>query len=185
MPLIESLSTALRYWLRTLRREPMFMAAAILTLALGIGATTAIFSVVNGVLIKPLPYPAAGELLSVSHFAPGMGFAESVGMSPSMLFTYREEGRVFQSIGGWSPDAATVTGLAEPERTRTLLITFGTLQVLNVPPLLGRWLSHEDDTPGAHEVVLLSYGYWQRRFGGERDAISRAITVDGRLRQIV
>jgi putative ABC transport system permease protein len=75
IPFIESLSTALRYWFRTLRREPMFTAAATLTLALGIGATTAIFSVVNGVLIKPLPYPAADELLSVSHSAPGMGWA--------------------------------------------------------------------------------------------------------------
>jgi putative ABC transport system permease protein len=185
IPFIESLSTALRYWFRTLRREPMFTAAATLTLALGIGATTAIFSVVNGVLIKPLPYPAADELLSVSHSAPGMGFAKPVGMSPSMLFTYREEGHVFQSIGGWSPDAATVTGLTEPERIRTLLITFGTLQVLNVPPLMGRWLSQEDDTEGTPEVVLLSYGYWQRRFGGDPSVVGRGITVDSRPRQII
>jgi putative ABC transport system permease protein len=182
---IESLSTALRYWFRTLRREPMFTAAATLTLALGIGATTAIFSVVNGVLIKPLPYPAADELVSVSHFAPGMGFAEPVGMSPSMLFTYRDAGHVFQSIGGWSPDAATVTGRAEPERISTLLITFGTLQALNVPPLMGRWLSQEDDTEGAPEVVLLSYGYWQRRFGGDPGVVGRGITVDSRPRQII
>jgi predicted permease len=185
IPFVESLSTALRYWFRTLGREPMFTAAATLTLALGIGATTAIFSVVNGVLIKPLPYPAADELLSVSHSAPGMGFAKPVGMSPSMLFTYREEGHVFQSIGGWSPDAATVTGLTEPERIRTLLITFGTLQVLNVPPLMGRWLSQEDDTEGTPEVVLLSYGYWQRRFGGDPSVVGRGITVDSRPRQII
>lgn len=185
IPVIESLSTALRYWFRTLRREPMFTAAAVLTLALGIGAATSIFSVVNGVLIKPLPYPDADELVSVSHFAPGMGFTEPVGMSPSMLFTYREEGHVFQSIGGWSPDAATVTGFAEPERIRTLLITFGTLQVLDVPPLMGRWLSQEDDTPGAPEVVLLSYGYWQRRFNADPNVLGRGITVDSRPRQII
>ncbi len=185
MPFIESLATALRYWLRTLRREPLFTAAATLTLALGIGATTAIFSVVNGVLIKPLPYPAADQLVSVSHFAPGMGFAEPVGMSPSMLFTYRDEGHVFQSIGGWSPDAATVTGLAEPERIRTLQITFGTLQALSVPPLMGRWLSQEDDTEGTPEVVLLSYGYWQGHFGGDLSIVGRAITVDSRPRQII
>ena len=163
----------------------MFTAAATLTLTLGIGATTAIFSVVNGVLIKPLPYPAADELLSVSHFAPGMGFAEPIGMSPSMLFTYREEGRVFQSIGGWTPDAATVSGLAEPERISTLLITFGTLQALSVPPLKGRWLSQEDDKEGAPEVVLLSYGYWQRRFGGDASVVGRGIRVDSRPRQII
>ena len=102
-----------------------------------------------------------------------------------MLFTYREEGRVFQSIGGWSPDAATVTGLAEPERVSTLLITFGTLQALNVPPLMGRWLSREDDTEGAPEVVLLSYDYWQRRFGGDPGAVGRGITVDSRPRRII
>ncbi|HLK63786.1 MAG TPA: ABC transporter permease [Bryobacteraceae bacterium] len=185
IPILESLSTALRYWCRTLRREPVFTAAATLTLALGIGATTAIFSVVNGVLIKPLPYPAADQLLSVSHFAPGMGFETPVGMSPSMLFTYREEGRVFQSIGGWSPDAATVTDLAEPQRVRALLITFGTLQALNVPPLTGRWLSQEEDTEGSPEVVLLSYGYWQRQFGGDPNIVGRAITVDSRPRQII
>jgi len=185
IPFLESLSAALRYWFRTLLREPVFTAAAVLTLALGIGATTAIFSVVDGVLIKALPYPASDELLSVSHFAPGMGFAEPVGMSPSMLFTYREEGRVFQSIGGWSPDAATVTGLAEPERVRTLLITFGTLQALNVPPLVGRWLSQEDDTEGAPEVILLSYGYWQTRFGGDPHVVGRGITVDSRPRRII
>uniref|UniRef100_Q01SC3 Permease n=1 Tax=Solibacter usitatus (strain Ellin6076) TaxID=234267 RepID=Q01SC3_SOLUE len=182
---IESLSTALRYWVRTLRREPMFTAAATLTLALGIGATTAIFSVVNGVLIKPLPYPAADELLSISHFAPGMGFAQPIGISPSMLFTYREEGHVFQSIGAWSPDAATVTGLAEPERVPTVRITLGTLQVLRVPPLIGRWPSQEDDTEGAPEVILLSYGYWQRRFGGDPSVVGRGITVDSRPRQII
>ena len=83
-----------------------------------------------------------------------------------MLFTYREEGHVFQSIGGWSPDAATVTGLAEPERIRTLLITFGTLQVLKVPPLMGRWLSQEDDTRGRArgrpvELRLLAEAVWR------------------------
>ena len=185
IPFIESLSMAMRYWLRTVRREPAFTAAATLTLALGIGATTAIFSVVNGVLLKPLPYPAADELLSVSHFAPGLGFANPIGMSPSMLFTYREEGRMFQAIGGWLPEGATVTGLAEPERIRTLLITFGTLQALQVPPLMGRWLSQEDDTPGAPEVVLLSYGYWQRRFNGDRGVLGRSIAVDSQPRQII
>jgi putative ABC transport system permease protein len=181
----ESLFAALRYWFRTVRREPMFVGAAVLTLALGIGPTTAIFSVVNGILIKPLPYPHADELVAISHKTPGLDFGGDVGMSPSMLFTYREENRVFQSIGEWSPDTATVTGLAEPEQTRTLLVTSGTLQSLNVSPLLGRWLSQEDDTPGAPEAVLLSYGYWERRFGGDQGVIGRSITVDSRPRQIV
>lgn len=152
--LFDLLSAAMRYWLRTIRREPVFAVVAILTLALRIGATTAIFSVVNGVLIKSLPYPNAGELVAIAHHAPGADFGGDVGMSPSMLFTYREQSHVFQSIGGWSPTSTTVTGLAEPERVRTLMINFSTLQVLNVSPLLGRWLTEEDDTPGANDVVL-------------------------------
>jgi predicted permease len=185
MRLVESLSAACRHWFKTARRAPLFAATAILTLSLGIGAATAIFSVVNGVLIKPLPYPAADELASVRHYAPGMGFHDAIGMSPSMLYTYRNESRVFQSIGLWMPAAATVTGLAEPERVQALQITFGTLQALSVPPQLGRWLLQNDDTPGAPAVVLLGYGYWQRRFGGNQDVIGRNITVDSRPRQIV
>jgi predicted permease len=163
----------------------MFAIIAVLTLSLGIGATTAIFSVVNGVLINPLPYPHSGELVAILHHAPGANFGGDVDMSPSMLFTYREENHVFQSLGGWSPDSATVTGLGTPERTRTLLVTSGIFQALDVPPLLGRWLSQNDDTPGASETVLLSYGYWQRRFGGDPGAIGHSITVDARPRQIV
>jgi predicted permease len=185
MRLVESLSAAFRYWFRTVRHAPLFAATAILTLSLGIGATTAIFSVVNGVLIKPLPYPNADELVSIRHFAPGMGLHDAIGMSPSMLYTYRDESRVFQSLGLWMPSAATVTGLAEPERVGALEITFGTLRTLNVPPLLGRWLLQDDDMSGAPEVVLLGYGYWQRQFGGNQDVIGRSITVDSRPRQIV
>src|SRR5262245_43595314 len=170
----------LRYAFRLLQRSPGFTLTVVLTLALGIGATTAIFSVVNGVLIKSLPYPRADELVAISHAAPGANFGGEVGMSPSMLFTYREESRVFQSIGGWIPNDAIVTGLAEPERTRVMLVTYGTLQALGVRPLLGRELSQEDDTPGAPDVVLLSYGYWQRRFGGDRGVIGRSLTVDSR-----
>jgi len=84
------------------------------------------------------------------------------------------------------PNAATVTGVAEPERTRMILVTFGLLQAMDVPPLLGRWLSLEDDTPGAPEVVLLSYGYWQRRFGGDQGCRwPRASQFDSRPRRII
>lgn len=185
IPFFESLSGAMRYWLRTLRREPMFAGAAVLTLALGIGATTTIFTVVNGILLKPLPYAHADQLVSISHITPGLDFGGDVGMSPSMLFTYREENSVFQSLGGWSPEGATVTGLGEPERAQALLLSFGVLQSLDVPPLLGRWLSPEDDTEGAPETVLLSYGFWQRHFGGSTDTVGRSITVDSRPRQII
>ena len=185
LPTVEALASAFRYWRRTVRREPVFAATAMVTLALGIGAATAVFSVVDAVLIKPLPYPTADQLVTIRHYAPGMGFRDAINMSPSMLYTYRAESRVFQSIGGWSPASATVTGLAEPERARVLDVTFGTLQALNVPPLLGRWITQEDDAPGAPEVVLLGHGYWQRRFTADRDVIGRTLTVDLRPRRII
>ncbi len=185
LPFVESLSAALRYWLRTLRREPIFAGAAVVTLALGIGATTAIFTVVNGVLLTALPYPDADALVVVSHHTPGLNLGGDVGMSPSMLFTYRQESRVFQSIGGWYRDTATVTGFAEAESVEIFLVTSGIFESLKVNPVLGRWLSPEDDTPGSPDTVLLSYSYWQRRFGGAEDVIGRRVTVDSRARQII
>ena len=98
----------------------MFTAIALVTLAIGIGANTAVFSVVNGVLIKPLPYPGADELIGVWHTAPGVGI-KMAQISPSMFFTYRDENRAFRDFGAWSSGAVTITGLAEPEQVRASL----------------------------------------------------------------
>jgi predicted permease len=164
---------------RRFTRAPMFTAVALMTLAIGIGANTAVFSVVNGVLIKPLPYPNADELIGIWHSAPGVGFNDGrLSVSPTMLFTYREEGRSFHELGLWQSGGVTVTGLAEPEQVRNLRVTYGVLQALGVPPMLGRWFSREDDTPGTPETVILMHGYWQRRFGGDAAVIGRAMTID-------
>src|ERR1700729_3678015 len=118
----------------------MFTAIALVTLALGIGATTAIFSVVEGVLIKPLPYPKAESLVAAWHTAPGIkDFGEAVNCTASMYFTYREESRTFQDFGLYRSAGATVTGLAEPDVVLTLSVTYGTLQALGVRPEYGRW----------------------------------------------
>ena len=175
---------------RALRRNPMFTAVALLTLGIGIGATTAVFSVVNSVLIRPLPYPNADELVALQHTAPGApGLATASGdlrLSPSMYFTYAEQNRTFKDMGVWFANLATVTGLAEPEQVRTLGVrTDGTLQALGVQPVLGRWLSQADQTPGGAGKVMLNYGYWQRRFGGETSVVGRSITVDSQSREIV
>jgi len=164
----------------------MFTTTVLITLAVGIGANTAVFSVVNGVLIKPLPYPDAEDLVGVWHTAPGVGFREPVvNMTPTMFFTYREEGRAFQDLGVWTSGGVTVTGLSEPEQVRTLYMTQGTLEALRVAPLLGRWFTREDDTPGTPETVLLTHGYWQRRFGGDAGVIGRTMTIDSRPREVI
>ena len=178
-----------RYAIRSLRRSPVFTVVALLTLAIGIGANTAVFTVLNNVLLKPLAYPNAEELVSVWHKAPGAEGLGSVSgdlrLSASMYFTYAGQNRTLQAVGVWSPGTANVTGLAEPEQVRTVFVSDGTLQVLGVPPVLGRWLGPADQTPGGPATVMLSYGYWQRRFGGDRSVIGRGIMVDSRPREIV
>jgi predicted permease len=185
----DSLGRDLRYSLRALRRTPMFTAVALLTLGIGIGATTAVFSVVNSVLLRPLPYPSADELVALQHTAPGApGLATASGdlrLSPSMYFTYAEQNRTFKDMGVWFANLATVTGRAEPEQVRTIAVTDGTLQALEVQPVLGRWLSKADQAPGGAGKVMLSYGYWQRRFGGETSVVGRSVTVDSQPREIV
>jgi predicted permease len=189
MGFLDVLARDIRHAFRGLRHNPMFTVTALLTLAIGIGANTAVFSVVNSVLLKPLPYPKVEELVAVWHTAPGAAGLSTVSgdlrLSSSMFFTYAKENRTFQSIGLWAPGATTVTGLAEPEQVRTVFITDGLLQALNVQPALGRWLSEADQRPGGPENVMLGYGYWQRRFGGDRSAIGRTILVESRARQIV
>ena len=168
----------MRYSLRMFRRSPMFTAAALLTLAIGIGANSAVFSVVNSVLIRPLRYPNAEQLVVLHQDAPGAaGLAnasDGLALSPSMYFTYAEQNRTFQSLGVWIPGTANVTGMAEPEQVRTVSVSDGVLQALGVPPAAGRWLLAADQVPqaptssfsGRSSTVMLSYGYWQRHFGG-------------------
>jgi predicted permease len=164
----------------------MFTGTALLTLAIGIGANTAVFSVVNGVLIKPLPYPQADELVGVWHSAPGIGFKDGeVNVSPTLYLTYREESRTFRDVGIWSRGGVTVTGVSEPEQVRSLFVTQGVLDAVGVPPIIGRWFSREDDTPGTPETVLLTHGYWQRRFGGDRGVLGRSVTIDATPRTVI
>jgi predicted permease len=189
LPWLEDLGRDARQGLRTLGRTPTFAAVALLTIAIGIGANTAVFSVVNSVLLKPLAYPNADELVALWHIAPGAAGLSSVSgdlrLSSSMFFTYAENNRTFRDMGLWFAGAATVTGGHEPEEVRTLLVTNGTLQALGVQPVLGRWLNQADQTPGAPRTAIISHGYWQRRFAGERSVVGRGLVVDSRPREIV
>src|SRR5215467_9796354 len=176
----------LKHIFRRLALTPTFTTVALVTLALGIGANTAIFSVLNVVMIKPLTYPRSYELVGVWHVAPDIAsLPGNINCSPTMYFTYREQNRTFQEFGLWSGGGASITGIAEPEQVQALFVTYGVLQALGVQPSLGRWFSQDDDTLGTPETVILTHGYWQRRFGGDTSIIGRTLTVDFQPRKVI
>ena len=133
LPFMETFVLDTRIAIRRMRKAPTFTAAVIVTLALGIGANTAIFGVIDSILIRPLAYPHAEALVSVWHTAPGMpGLTNGIGCSPSMYFTYREENRTFQQFGLWELNGASLTGIAAPEMPRALFVTYGLLDAVGI-----------------------------------------------------
>jgi len=178
---IERLTNDLRVTFRMIRKSPGFSLAAILTLALGIGSTTAVFSVVNGVLIRPLPYPEPDSLVGIWHSAQFQGITSSnVRLSSTMYLSYREHAETFADFGSWRSTRASVTGLGEPEQVPALVVTYGTLQAVGIPPAIGRWFTPADDSAGTPETVILSYGYWQRRFAGSASVVGARVTIDAK-----
>src|SRR5262245_24223167 len=171
--------------LRRLVRVPTLTATALVTLAIAIGPNTAVFGIVRGVLIKPLPYPDAERLVGVWHKAPGLNLPGDANCSPGMYLNYGGQNQTFEHFGLWSLAGATVAGVAEPELVETAFVTHGVLQALSVQPAHGRLFSREDDTPGTPETVMLSGGYWKRRFGGDPAVVGRSLTVDLRPRTII
>ena len=169
---------------RRLFRNPLFSIIAIATLGIGIGANTAIFSLVNGILLKALPFEAPDELVGVWHTAPGIGFDE-VNQSPALHYTYLDEGRVFESIGMWDPSSVSVVGLDEPEEVEAMFLTYTTLEALRIQPALGRRFTAEDDSPDTPHTIMLSHDYWQTRFGGDPAVIGQTLRVDGVTWEII
>ena len=174
----------LTHILRRLLQLPVFTTIAVLTLAIGIGANAAMFSVVDGVLLKPLPYPRADELVVLDHGAAGLGL-RSTGAAPFLYFTYREDGRAFRDVAMFTRDTVSVTGLAEPEELPCIVVTDGLLPMLGATPALGRLFTKQDDAPGGAETVVLTGGYWRSKFGGDPSAIGRRIVLDGRAREVI
>ena len=174
----------LRQVLRRLGRAPMFTAITLITLAAGIGANIVIFSVLEGVLLKPLPYPDPDRLIGVWHTAPGINIKD-LNMAPSVYFIDREQNTTFQDIGAYNGDSLSVTGTGEPQLVHGLDVTDGTLPLLGVVPALGRLFTRQDDSPEAPDTVLISYGYWREKFGGDPAVIGRPITADGKPREII
>jgi putative ABC transport system permease protein len=183
--LFDSSGRDLQHTLRGFQRRPGFALAVVLTLSLGIGATTAIFSVVNAVVIKPLPYPESEALVTVIPSAVTGNARNDFSFTPQMLEIFAANSEVFEELGMYRSGQSAITGLSDAEQVDTLLVTAGTLWALGVQPALGRWFSREDDQPGAAETAILTDGYWQRRFGGDRGVVGDTITVDGRPREVI
>src|SRR6476660_4573837 len=181
---MDSIRNELRQAVRRLVRAPLFTIITLVTLAAGVGANTLVFSVLEGVLLKPLPYPRPDELVGVWHTAAGLNI-DNLNMAPSNYFIYREQGQTLQDIGIYQGDSVSITGTSEPEKVDALDVTDATLPLLGIPPMLGRYFSKQDDSPGAPDTAILSYGYWQRKFGSDPAIVGKTILVDGKSRQII
>lgn len=173
-----------RQTLRRLIRSPLYTIMAVLTLALGIGGNTAVFSVINGVLLRPLSFENPERLVGVCHTVPGMNIERSL-QSPALHFTYRERNRSLEDIGMWFETAMTITDLAEPLRVGGIRLTDGTLSLLGIKPFLGRTFTLEDGILGGEETVIVSHGFWQSHLGADQAELGRSLTVDGIPRTIV
>ena len=187
---IQGLGNDIRFALRTLRKNPAFAAVAILTLALGIGANTAIFSVVNGVLLRPLPFPGPDRLLRVWQGEPANGKIERGPVSAVNLDDWRARRRLIADMGGYfyreGMSGTDLTGIGEPQRVSATFVTPGFWNTLSVPPLLGRVPRDEEMVRGANDrLVVLSYDFWQRDFGGASSVVGRRVQLGGESFEIV
>jgi len=172
----------IRYALRTMLRAPGFAATAALTLAIGIGANTAIFTVVYALLLKPLPFHDAERLIYVHDTFPAVANAS---VSMPKFVALRDGNRSLSSLAATSPASLTVTGIGDPQILGVTRVSGDFFDVLGVAPLAGRTITRADDVPGAAAVIVLTYGAWQRLFGGARDIVGRTIIADGQPRAII
>lgn len=176
--------TEIRHMLRRLARRPGFTAAAVLTLALGIGATVAIFSVVYGVLIRPLPYANAERLVGMWHSAPALGI-DKFNQSYGSYTLYRERARTIEETGLYDVESFTVVGTGEPERLIGARATASLFSVLGIEPQIGRTFSAEEDRPEGPDVMVLGHAFWQRRFAGSADALGAVLQIDGKPWEVI
>jgi putative ABC transport system permease protein len=175
------MSEDVRYALRMLRNSPGFTAVALVTLALGIGANTAIFSVVNGVVLQPLDYAEPERIVRVQTSWEGEPDAD---ISPAEYFDYRDELDVFSSFGVYAFSSPSITGGDRPERLRGAFVSSGVLPALGAKPLAGRTFTADEELPG-HDVAVIGFDLWQRRFGGAHDLVGSRVVLNGQPRTIV
>src|SRR5438128_5872602 len=182
----------LRYSLRVLSKRPGFTLIAVVTLALGIGANTAIFSVVNAVLLNPMPYRAPDRLVQFWETSPLKNWTQAT-VAPANLFDWQARSESFEEVAaymGSDKKGPGITGLqltgdGEPERVQGLYVTGNLFSVLGVEAMMGRTLREEETWEGKHTAVVLSYSLWQRRFGGDPNIVGQTIALNGRKREVV
>src|SRR5215218_962858 len=172
----------LNYGVRMLLKHPGVTAIAVLTLALGIGANTAIFSVVNAVLLNPLPYREPGRVVSLWENVPTHGRWR---VAPANFFDWKKQNTVFQDVVAFGGNSLTLTGGGEPEQLTGASVSAGYFTVVGVDPILGRAFAPEEHETGKGQVVILSHPFWQRRYGADKNIINRSITLDGKNYTVV
>ena len=172
---METIIKDIRYGIRGLSKRPAFTAVAVLTLALGIGANSAIFSVLNAVLLRPLPYADPDRIVRIDE-TEGKG---GMGVSPPNLLDFQQQNQTFESVAGYTGGSFILTGAGEPLRLESCAVSAALFSVLQVKPLIGRSFSTADERPGQDRVALISYGLWQQRFGGDHALLGKQITLDG------
>jgi predicted permease len=174
----------LRLGVRSLAKRPLFALAVVIMLALGIGSTTAVFTLVDAIVLSPLPFSESDRLVSLIHAAPSVGQGD-VGTCAAWHFTYEDENRVFDELGMYGLTRATVTGDGRPEAVRAMQATSGVFRALRMNAIAGRTITLADEEPDAPAVVLLGHDYWRSRFGGDPAVVGRTLQVDGGAREIV
>jgi putative ABC transport system permease protein len=182
--MIEGLTRGLRHAARSLARTPRFTIIAVFTIALGIGVDTAVFSVVDGVLLKDLAYPRSQDLVNVWSSAPGLGY-DRFPLSPDVYYFYRSQSSAFADMALYSAEDVSITGSGQPERVHALSATASLFSTLGVPPLLGRTYTAAEDIPDGPKMAVIGYGLWQGRFGGDPKVLGRTLDVEGVSHQIV
>src|SRR5688572_11603601 len=173
----------LTYALRSLRRQPAFTFITVLTLVLGIGANTAVFSVINGVLLRPLGYPQPERLEYITSQFPGLGFNQ-FWISPPEFIEFRDNNQSFSSVGAYSVGAVNLE-VTPPARPVSALVTPELMPTLGVQPYRGRWFTPGDSAPNAPPVVILSHEIWERMFGADESVVGTNIRINGGQEQVI
>ena len=174
----------IRYALRNLRKSPGYAVVTVLTLALGIGVNSAIFSVVNGVLLKPLPYPRPERLVFITSQFPTLGFDQFWVSAPEFV-EFRERNKSFADVGAYRAGAVNLGTADQPRRVNSAIVTSELMPVLGVAPIRGRQFTREDTLPGAEDVAILSMEIWQSAFASDESVMGRVVRIDGVPTRIV